>query len=153
MPRDPGSEEYLDSEKYEVRAWDLERPESLRYLIARVNAIRRENPALQDDGTLAFVKIDNGELIAYTKATEDFSNILLIVVNLDPHHRQSGWVDIDLTLLGLDADMPYQVHDLLTDGRYLWHGRRNFVDLDAGMGHVFAVRRKVRNERDFDYFL
>src|SRR5688572_7899209 len=80
VPRDPGSEEYLDSEKYEIRAWDLERPESLRYLIARVNAIRRENPALQDDATLEFVTADNDELIAYVKATADLSNMLLVVV-------------------------------------------------------------------------
>jgi starch synthase (maltosyl-transferring) len=153
VPREPGSEEYLHSEKYEIRTWDLDRPESLRYLIARVNAIRRESPALQDDSTLAFETIDNEELIAYTKATADRANMLLMVVNLDPHHRQSGWVDLDLKRLGLEADAPYQVHDLMTDARYLWHGRRNYVELDAGMGHVFAVRRRVRDERDFDYFL
>ena len=79
--------------------------------------------------------------------------MLLIVVNIDPHHAQSGWVDLDLAGLKLEADTPYQVHDLLTDGRYLWHGRRNYVELSAGMGHVFAVRRRVRDERDFDYFV
>jgi starch synthase (maltosyl-transferring) len=153
VPRDPGSEEYLDSEKYEIRAWDLERADSLRYLIGRVNAIRAENPALQDDGTLHFVTIDNDELIAYVKATADLANVLLMVVNLDPHHGQSGWVDLDLPRFKLATDTPYQVHDLLTDARYLWHGQRNFVELGPGMGHVFAVRRKVRDERDFDYFL
>jgi starch synthase (maltosyl-transferring) len=153
VPREPGSEEYLDSEKYQLRTWDLERPDSLRHLIATVNAIRRENAALQDDGTLAFVTTDNDQLIAYTKATADLSNALLMVVNLDPHHRQSGWVDLDLEKLKLDAHMAYQVHDLLTDARYLWHGRRNYIELDAGMGHIFAVRRRVRDERDFDYFV
>ena len=152
MPREPGSEEYLDSEKYELRTWDLDHPESLRYLIARVNAIRRENPALQDDSTLAFVPIDNDELIAYCKGDPDLTNVLLIVVNLDPHHAQSGWVDLDLARLKLEADTPYQVHDLLSDARYLWHGRRNYVELAPGMGHIFAVRRKVRDEHDFDYF-
>jgi len=153
VPREPGSEEYRDSEKYELRTWDLERADSLRYLIARLNAIRRDNPALQDDRTLTWVSADNDELIAYVKAMPDLSNTLLIVVNLDPHHGQSGWVDIDLAGLSLEADTPYQVHDLLTDGRYLWHGRRNFVELAPGMGHVFAVRRQVRSERDFDYFV
>jgi len=153
VPREPGSEEYLDSEKYQQRTWDLERPDSLRHLIARVNAVRRENPALQDDSTLSFVTTDNEELIAYVKATADLSNTLLMIVNLDPHHRQSGWVDLDLERLKLDAHAPYQVHDLLTDARYLWHGRRNYVELDPGMGHIFAVRRRTRDERDFDYFV
>jgi starch synthase (maltosyl-transferring) len=153
VPRETGSEEYLHSEKYELRTWDLERADSLRYLIARLNAIRRDNPALQDDSTLTWVIADNDELIAYVKATPDLANMLLMIVNLDPHHAQSGWVDIDLAGLSLEADTPYQVHDLLTDGRYLWHGRRNYVELGAGMGHVFAVRRRVRNERDFDYFV
>ncbi|HYC45824.1 MAG TPA: alpha-1,4-glucan--maltose-1-phosphate maltosyltransferase [Burkholderiales bacterium] len=153
VPRDPGSEEYLNSEKYELRHWDLDRADSLRHLIARVNAIRRDNRALQDDGTLAFVTADNDQLIAYVKATPDLSNTLLMVVNLDPHHRQAGWVELDLAKLDLDPEHPYQVHDLLTDARFLWHGRRNYVELDAGMGHVFAVRRRVRDERDFDYFV
>ena len=152
LPREPGSEEYLDSEKYQIREWDLERPDSLRYLISRVNAIRRENPALRDDSTLTWVTTDNDQLIGYVKATTDLSNTLLILVNLDPHHAQSGWVDIDVAGLELEAGAPYQVHDLLTDAQYLWHGRRNYVELPSGMGHVFAVRTQVRNERDFDYF-
>jgi starch synthase (maltosyl-transferring) len=152
-PREPGSEEYLDSEKYQLRTWDLDRPDSLRHLIARVNAIRRSNPALQDDSTLRFATTDNDELIAYVKATADLSNMLLMIVNLDPHHRQSGWVDLELGELKLDAHSPYQVHDLLTGARYLWHGRRNYVELDPGMGHIFSVRPHVRDERDFDYFV
>jgi starch synthase (maltosyl-transferring) len=153
VPREPGSEEYLDSEKYQLRSWDLDRTDSLRYLIARVNAIRRDNPALQNDSTLSFVTCENDQLMAYVKATTDLSNMLLIAVNLDPHHRQSGWVDLDLGRFKLEEHTPYQVHDLLTDARYLWHGRRNYVELDPGMGHIFALRRRVRDERDFDYFV
>ena len=153
LPREPGSEEYLNSEKYELRVWDLEQPESLRYLIARLNAVRRTNPALQDDTTLRFETTDNEELVAYTKATADLSNVLLVVVNIDPHHTQSGWIEVDIKRLQLEPETPYQVHDLLSDARYLWHGGRNYVELAAGMGHVFAVRRRVRDERDFDYFI
>jgi starch synthase (maltosyl-transferring) len=138
-PREPGSEEYLHSEKYELRTWDLDHAVSLRYLIARVNAVRRENPALQDDSTLAFSATDNDQLIAYVKATRDRSNVLLIVVNLDPNHRQSGWVEVDLEQLELSPDVPFDVHDLLTDARYQWRARRNYVELTAGMGHIFAV--------------
>jgi starch synthase (maltosyl-transferring) len=127
VPRDPGSEEYLHSEKYQVRSWDLEREDTLRYLIARVNGIRKSHKALQDDSTLHFVPTDNDQLIAYVKATPDLSDVLLMVVNLDPHHRHSGFVEIDLGRLDLKPEVPYEVHDLLTDARYLWHGRRNFI--------------------------
>jgi starch synthase (maltosyl-transferring) len=139
VPRDPGTEEYLNSEKYEVRAWDLDRPDSLRYLIARLNRIRRDNPALHNDATLAFAATDNDQMIAYVKATDDHSNVLLIIVNLDPHHRHSSWVDVDPERLGLVADAPFHVHDLLTEARYTWNGRRNYVELSPGMGHVFSI--------------
>jgi starch synthase (maltosyl-transferring) len=151
----PGSEEYLDSEKYQLRHWDLDRPDSLRDFIGRVNRIRRENPALQADRNLAFHRIDNEQLIAYSKATEDRSDVVLVVVNLDPNHIHSGWLELPLELLGLSADEPYQVHDLLGGGRYLWHGSRNYVELDpkAAPAQIFRVRRRVRTERDFDYFM
>ena len=139
LPREPGSEEYLHSEKYEIRTWDLERPDSLRYLIARVNAIRRDNAALQNDSTLSFVTVDNDQLIAYTKATPDSSNILLIVVNLDPHHAQSGWLDFPVDSFRVEGNVPYALHDLLTDARYRWQGRRNYVALTPGMGHIFSI--------------
>jgi starch synthase (maltosyl-transferring) len=150
-PREPGSEEYLSSEKYELRAWDLERADSLRPLVARVNGIRRANVALQSDWSLVFHPTDNEQLLAYSKASE--GNVVLCIVNLDPHHRQAGWVDLSLGHLGLD-DGPFQVQDLLGGGTFLWHGARNYVDLDPGVlpAHVFAVRQKVRSEHDFDYF-
>jgi len=155
-PWKPGSEEYLDSEKYQVRHWDLDAPQSLRDYIARVNSIRRENPALHSDRSLRFVPTDNDAIIAYTKTTPDLANILLVVVNLDPHHVQSGWVRLPIKELGLAADtgQTYQVHDLIGEARYLWSGESNFVQLDpqASPAHIFRVRRKVKTERDFDYF-
>ncbi|MBI3045321.1 MAG: alpha-1,4-glucan--maltose-1-phosphate maltosyltransferase [Betaproteobacteria bacterium] len=152
-PREPGSEEYLDSEKYQIREWDIDRPESLREFIARVNAIRRDNPALQRDWSLAFLGVDNDLLIAYRKATDDLSNVVITVVNLDPYHRQAGWLEFDAAAFGLDTRASYQMHDLVSGARYLWHGSRNFVELAPGMGHVFRLRRRVRTERDFDYFM
>ena len=154
-PREPGSEEYLDSEKYEVRAWDLDRADSLRPFIARLNRIRRENPALQWNDTLRFHQVDNEQLIAYSKTAPDGKSGVLVVVNLDPHHRHTGWLEVDLETLGVDPDQGFQVHDLLTDARFFWSGPRNFVDLDpqACPAHVFRVRRRTRSERDFDYFL
>jgi starch synthase (maltosyl-transferring) len=155
VPRDQGSEEYLNSEKYEVRTWDVERPDSLRHFIARLNAIRRENPALQSDWSLRFHQVDNDSMICFSKTSGDKKNVVLIVANLDPHHTQSGWVDLSLSGLEFETDRPYQVHDLLSDARYLWHGSRNFVQLDPNSTpvHIFRLRRKVRTEQDFDYFL
>jgi len=154
-PRDPGSEEYLNSEKYQIRNWDLEAPQGLSDLIARVNRARRENPALQSDASLRFFPVDNDSLLCYAKATADLENLVVTVVNLDPHHVQSGWVELDLASLGIDSQSPYQMHDLLSGARFLWSGPRNFVQLDPqrAPAHVFALRRKVRTERNFDYFL
>ena len=155
VAREPGSEEYLNSEKYEIRVWDLDRPDSLKHLIARVNRIRRENSALQSDRALRFHAVDNEELICFSKQTEDGSNLVLVVVNLDVHHTQSGWVSLPLAELHLDSEQPFQVHDLITDARYIWHGPRNYVQLDPRTvpAHIFRVRHSVRREHDFDYFM
>jgi starch synthase (maltosyl-transferring) len=154
-PREPGSEEYRDSEKYQLRHWSLQQPDSLWSLIARMNRIRRENIALQADTGLNFCKIENDQLIAYFKTDAGGSNIILTVVNLDPHQPQSGWIDLDVGALKFDSDQPYQVHDLLSDQRYIWRGRYNYVLLDPqrAPAHVFRLRRRVRSERDFDYYL
>ena len=142
QPRATGSEEYLHAEKYELRRWDLDRGGSLKDLIARVNRARRENPALQSNDNLRFHRLDNDQLIAYSKATGDRSNVILVVVNLDPHNTQSGWVDLNLDALGLDGHAPFTVHDLLTGVRYVWQGPRNYVKLApyAVPAHLFQVR-------------
>ncbi len=152
--RERGGEEYLDSEKYQLRHWDLAAPHSLRDLIALVNRVRRENPALKTDATLRFHPTDNEQLLCYSKTAESADNTIVAVVNLDPHHVQSGWVELDLARLGLDAGRPFQAHDLLTGARFLWSGSRNFVQLDPQHtpAHLFRVRRRVRSEQDFDYF-
>ncbi len=154
-PLAPGREEYLDSEKYEIKAWDIHRPDSLRGLIGRVNQIRHENPAFHTNRNLRFHDIDNDQLIAFTKSNEDRTNEVLVVVNLDPRYRQSGFIHLPLEDLGLDQHQPFQVHDLLTDARYIWHGPHNYIELDPRHlpAHIFVIRRKVRTEHDFDYYL
>ncbi len=154
-PLKPGGEEYRDSEKYQVRHWDLGRPESLRPLMQRLNAIRAAHASLQTDAGLRFHATDNDMLIAYTKSGGEDGEVILTVVNLDPHHTQSGWLDVDLAALELPVDADYQVHDLLTEARYLWRGGRNFLVLDpnSNPAHVFLVRHRIRSERDFDYYL
>lgn len=152
-PRETGSEEYLDSEKYQLRRWDLSRSDSLADLIARLNQMRRDNPALQSDWSLRFHVTDNDAIVCYSKRAGE--NTVLAIVNTDPHHVQSCWTELDLDELGLDAGHPFQMHELLTGARYLWQGRRNFVQLDpaSAPAHVFRLRHKVRSEHDFDYFL
>ena len=155
VPRDPGSEEYLNSEKYELKHWDLERTDSLKEFIALVNRIRGENRALQRDRSLRFHPVDNPEIICFSKQTEDLKNVIVVVVNLDPHHTQSGWVELAMEELGLLPQQPFQMHDLLTNARYLWHGARNYVQLnpDTVPAQIFRVRHRLRHEQDFDYFL
>jgi len=154
-PREQGSEEYLDSEKYQLRAWDRESPDSLRELIAIVNRIRHENPALQTDRGLRFHPTENDQLLAYSKSTPDNANVVLTVVNVDPHHVQRGMVNLLLDELGLERDRPYQAHELISGARYLWNGPRNFVEINPNSmpGQIFRFRRRVRSEHDFEYFL
>jgi starch synthase (maltosyl-transferring) len=154
-PRESGSEEYLNSEKYEIKHWDLESPDSLREFIARVNRIRRENPALQSDRSLRFYPVDNPEIVCFGKRTKDLSNVIVVAVNLDPHHSQSGWLELPAEELGLDPQQSFQMHELLTDARYLWQGQRNYVRLDPDSvpAQIFHVRPRIRREQDFDYFM
>lgn len=154
-PHETGSEDYLDSEKYQVRRWKLEREESLKDFIARVNRIRKENQSLQQDKSLQFFKLDNDNLLCYAKTTPNNAEIILVVANLDPHHTQSGWVTLPLESLGLNVERSYQVQDLLTSARFLWNGPRNFVEINPQVApaHIFKLRRRVRTEHDFDYFL
>lgn len=154
QPREPGSEEYLDSEKYQLRRWDLARHDSLAGFVAVLNIARRDNAALQSNASLRFLPIDNDRMIAYAKATPALDNVVVVVVNLNPHHGESGWVELDLHALGLPADEPYEMHDVLGEQRFLWHGARNWVHLDPqrSPAHVMIVRRRLRREHDFDYF-
>ena len=155
QPREPGSEEYLDSEKYQLRQWSRNSRDSLSGLIGRVNRIRRDNPALHSNHSLTFLDVDNEQLIAYVKRSEDGANVIVVVVNLDPHNAHSGWLELDLEVIGVAAGTSFQMHDLLTGIRYLWSDTRNFIRLDPQYmpAHVFCVRQRLRSEHDFDYFL
>ena len=150
-----GGEEYLDSEKFERRVWDRTRADSLAEFIAVLNRARRTNPALQSDAGLRFLKIDNEQMIAYAKTSADGANTVVCVVNLDPHHTQSGWVELEQDKLGIQPGQAYQLHDLITGSHFLWHGERNFVSLDPQRTpvHVMELRSRLKRENDFDYFL
>lgn len=152
-PLREGSEEYLNSEKYQIRQWDLDREDSLTRLITQVNKARRAHRALQRHQGLTFHPTDNEMIISYSKRADD--DVVLVIVNLDSHHTQSGWVQLDLSALGVPPDQRYSVHDLLTDRRYQWDGQHNFVRLDPeGVpAHLFTIRGKARTEEGFDYFI
>ena len=142
VPVRPGSEEYLDSEKYQIRPRNFDQPNSLAELIRKVNQIRRDHPALQRDRGLRFHETDNAQLICYSKRSPDGDDLILTVVNLDPHHMQHGFVRLPLTDWGIAPDTTVEVHDLLWNERYFWRGEWNYVRLDpeARAGHILHVQ-------------
>jgi starch synthase (maltosyl-transferring) len=142
VPRDAGSEEYLDSEKYEVKKRDLSNEASLRPFISRVNAIRKENPALQSNEGLKFHPVDNDQIICYSKQTADSRNVVITIVSLDPVWTQSGYVEFPADELGIDVRHPYRITDLLTGAQFTWQGSRNYVELRPQEVPAHILRRE-----------
>ncbi|MDA8296335.1 MAG: DUF3416 domain-containing protein [Actinomycetota bacterium] len=142
-PVAPGSEEYLDSEKYEAHHHDLDAPQSIAPIIRRVNGARRVHPALRRNASLSFHEVDNEQLICFSKRDASTGDTILAVVNLDPAWTQSGYVSLDLPALGLEADGAFGLRDVLEDRSYRWAGPRNFVMLDPARNnaHLFVVER------------
>ena len=139
----PGREEYLDSEKYQFKERDWNAPGNIKDWIARLNKIRRENRALQSYTNLRFYPAENDAILFYGKMTPARDNIILVVVNLDPHRKQHSYVDVPIDQFGQMESDVYQVQDLLNDAIYTWGGRRNYVELDPQIqpAHIFRVRR------------
>ncbi len=142
-PLKPGSEEYLDSEKYQIRDWNLNSDCSIKDIIARVNRARKEHISLQSNESIRFHHADNDCIICYSKQTEDLRDVILVVVNLDPHWTQVAFVDLPLESLGIDPYREYQVYDLLSDTEYTWFGGHNYVELNPQSipAHVFHIRQ------------
>jgi starch synthase (maltosyl-transferring) len=145
----PGREEYLDSEKYQFKERDWNAPGNIKDWITRLNQIRKDNRALQFYDNLRFYPADNEAILFYGKMTPARDNIILVVVNLDPHRKQHSFVDVPIEEFGSMEGDVYQVHDLLSDARYIWHGRRNYVELDPEIqpAHIFRVRRWIGGDR------
>lgn len=130
----PGKEEYFDSEKYQLRAWDRDRPGNIKAEIARLNAIRRANPALQTHLGLAFHNAFDDAVLWYRKATPDRSNAVLIAVNLDPHHAREASVELPLWEWGLPDHASLEAEELMTGHRFVWQGKMQQIRLDpAGL--------------------
>jgi len=141
-PGKPGSEEYLDSEKYQLRHWDRRAPISIAPEITQLNRIRHENPALQRNENLSFHACANPNLLCYSKSTPDLANTILIVVNLDNRNEQAGTVDLNMAALGLPWQGDFEVEDLLTGARFLWRDQRNYVALRPEVpAHILRIVR------------
>ena len=145
----PDREEYLDSEKYQLKERDWNEPGNIKEWITRLNRIRSENRALHFYENLRFYPADNEQILFYGKATVARDNIILVVVNLDTSRRQSSYIHVPLEVFGATESDSYQMHDLLTGSRYVWRGRRNYVELDPATqpAHVFRVRRWVQGDQ------
>ncbi len=150
-----GKEEYFNSEKYEIKEWDWNRKGNLRPVLERLNRIRKESPSLQRFRNVRLYQISNENLICYGKISDDRSDVTVVVVNLDPHYRQSGWVQLPLDELGIDPHQPYLMDEALTGDKYIWQGQSNYLELDPHVmpAHILKLRRRLRRETDFDYFL
>jgi starch synthase (maltosyl-transferring) len=150
----PGKEEYLNSEKYEFKVWDWDRPGNIKYLITKVNQIRRDNPALHQYTNLRFYRADNDNILFYGKATEDKQNIILVAVNLDPYSAHESAIYIPIQEFGIGGEETYQLHNLITDERMLCKGEQVFIRLDPQVepAYIFQLKRWLRREHDFDYF-
>jgi len=144
-PAQPGSEEYLNSEKYELKRWDIDRKDSLRGLITRMNTIRRENRALQSNERLSFHPASDEGVICYSKRSDDARNIVLTLVNLDPRHARSAVIELPLEEWGIDPKRPFPVDDLVNDGAGRWRGRRHELRLDpkASPAAIFRLSGKT----------
>jgi starch synthase (maltosyl-transferring) len=150
VPAKPGSEEYLNSEKYEIRRWDRTAAHSLAPLLTRINQIRRDNPALHSDGSLHFYHADNPNILCYSKSSG--RNTILVAVNLDPHNEQAGWIDLDLKQLAIPHNQNFEIEDLLTGAHYTWHDRSNYVSLKPNVmpAHIFRLIRPPSGETTLD---
>lgn len=145
----PGREEYLDSEKYQLKERDWDVPGNIKDWITRLNQIRRQNRALNFYDNLRFYDAENDAILFYGKMTPARDDIILVMVNLDPFRKQDSYVDVPIDEFGEIEGDTYQVHDLLSDARYTWHGRRNYIELDPEIqpAHIFRVRRPTGDGR------
>jgi starch synthase (maltosyl-transferring) len=149
VPVRPGSEEYLDSEKYQIKVRDWNQPGNLNALITRMNQVRREHPALQQNDTLVFHMTDNPAFLWFSKSAPNASGSgidrVFVVANTDAHRMQHGWVQVPLDAAGLAADQAYVVEDLLDGSTYTWRGSWNYVRLDPAdrMAHVLVIRESL----------
>ncbi len=151
----PGREEYQNSEKYEIKEWTWDQAGNLKDFIAKINQIRKDNPALQSTANIAFQECDNQAILVYSKHDAASNNFILIAVNLDPFHTQTGWIRMPLEQLDLLPGRPYLLQDLVGDEKYIWTEEWNSLELNPHITpvRIFRIHHHLRTENDFDYFL
>jgi starch synthase (maltosyl-transferring) len=125
-----GKEEYYNSEKYEIKRYDWKRTNRMTDIISMVNKARKDHVALQSTWNLTFCHVEDPYLLAYVKTTDDLSSIILVIVNLDPNARHSGFVQLPKDRLKIDGNINVKLHDLVTDEHYTWTQEWNYVELD-----------------------
>ncbi|MFW6134890.1 MAG: alpha-1,4-glucan--maltose-1-phosphate maltosyltransferase, partial [Elusimicrobiota bacterium] len=151
----PGKEEYHNSEKYELKNWLPEEvKESTRELFATINKIREENPEFHKTSNIRFLPVENNQLLYFAKFNEEQTDAILVVINLDPHYRQSGWVKVPLYELNILPEKSFLAEDLLGGGKYIWQGEYNYVELNPHIlpAHILKIRKNLKKENQFDYF-
>jgi starch synthase (maltosyl-transferring) len=138
-----GKEEYLNSEKYEYKVWDWDRPGNITAYVGKMNTIRRDNPALHEYDNLQFYWADDDNIVCYGKMTPDKSNIILAAVNLDPFHAHETWIHFPIADFGISGDEQYRVDELLTGESYFWTGGSQWMRLDPQEepARLFSIRK------------
>jgi starch synthase (maltosyl-transferring) len=131
--------------QWKERDWNG--PGNIKQWITRLNEIRNQNRALHFYDNLRFYHADNEAILCYGKMSAARDNIIVVVANLDPFGKQNSFVDLPIDQFGIGDGDSYQVHDLLSDARYIWHGRHNYVELDPELqpAHIFRIRRSSTN--------
>ena len=145
----PGTEEYRDSEKYQYKVWNWDRPGHIKDYIAAVNRIRRENPALHYLRNLRFYRASNANVIFYGKMTADRGNMVFVVVNLDPFDVRESEIEFPLAEMGVPEGASFEVEELLSDARHLWTGAVQTVQLDPDRNPAAIYRVKAAERIDY----
>jgi len=155
IPIKEGSEEYMNSEKYEIRKWDVDDKKSISGFIGKVNGIRNNNIIYQSNINFEFLNIDNESLLAFARYNDYFSDIHIIIINLDANWKQSGWLELPIDKFNIEREKPYQVYDKLNNNYYIWNGSKNYIELnpESKIAHVFEIRKLKRTEENFDYYV
>jgi len=155
IPLKDGSEEYLNSEKYELREWNIDDKNSIADFISRINGIRNNYDLYKSNENIEFLNIDNEKLIAFSRYNDDMSKIHIIIINIDTRWKQSGWLEIPVEKYKISGIKDYQVFDYLNNDYYIWKGKRNYIELDPNhkQAHIFELRKFQRSERNFDYYI
>jgi starch synthase (maltosyl-transferring) len=143
----PGTEDYLNSEKYEYKVWDWDRPGNIKDYVTTINRIRHENPALHEYTNLRFYQADNDNVLYYGKMTANHRNVVLVAVNLDPYHVQRSTIQVPIGELGIRPDEAYVARELITGARHSWAGEWQSLELDPHVepAAIFAIERATRS--------